>query len=238
MSNYFDNGGYVGASANFAAPFQSIVTNGLQLYLDASDPNSYPGSGTTWTNLANPSLNATLSGTTFTTAAGGGIVFGNGNTATIPSGLTFSGTGTGYTISIWLRHTGTVSTARIQRYFTLGPEAAVLRHNNATNSNLNAYSIDSGATIRGVDVDGQIFTGNYYNVVSIFNGSAFFVYNNGILVNATAISFTLRSPTTALLSNATEYFEGSMHAVQYYNRPLSFNEVGRNYNALRRRFGL
>ena len=37
-----------------------IVQNGLQLWLDAGDTASYPGSGTTWTDLSGNSYNATL----------------------------------------------------------------------------------------------------------------------------------------------------------------------------------
>ena len=38
----------------------SIVRNGLLMYLDAGIANSYPGSGTTWTDLSGNSLNGTL----------------------------------------------------------------------------------------------------------------------------------------------------------------------------------
>jgi len=37
-----------------------IVTDGLVLCLDAGNPKSYPGSGTTWTDLSGNSNNGTL----------------------------------------------------------------------------------------------------------------------------------------------------------------------------------
>ena len=194
-----------------------------------------------WWGLGN-SLNAALSGTSFTSDAGGGIVFGSGDTGSIPSGLTFSGTGTGYTISVWLKHTGTVSTARTQRYFTLGAAsgsaAAVLRHSTATNSNLHAYSFDSGNTIREINIDNQIFTDEYYNLVSVYNGTSITVYKNGVEAGNVVTSFTLKTPSTATLSQTTEYFEGNMYSVQYYNRPLGASEITQNYNALKGRYGL
>jgi hypothetical protein len=241
MSSYFDNGGFIGVNAPFGTIFEktpNILQNGLELWLDAGNSKSYPGSGTTWTNLANTNLNTTLSGTSFTSDAGGGIVFGNGNTGSIPSGLTFSGAGTGYTISVWLRHTGTVSTGRIQRYFTLEQEAAVLRHSNLSNSNLHAYSIDSGGTIRQINIDNQIFTDEYYNLVSVYNGSSIIVYRNGVEAGNVVTSFTLRTPSGAALSSTTEYFEGNMYIIKYYNRPLNSTEVTQNYDALKERFGL
>ena len=38
-----------------------IVTDGLTLLLDAGSENSYPGSGTTWTDLSGNGYDATLS---------------------------------------------------------------------------------------------------------------------------------------------------------------------------------
>jgi hypothetical protein len=38
----------------------SIVTNGLTLYLDSVNSKSYPGSGTTWTNLSTNTNSLTL----------------------------------------------------------------------------------------------------------------------------------------------------------------------------------
>lgn len=40
-----------------------IPTNGLILALDAADQNSYPGSGTTWTDITGNGRNATINGT-------------------------------------------------------------------------------------------------------------------------------------------------------------------------------
>ena len=57
-----------------------IVTSGLVLALDAADRNSYPGSGTTWTDLSGNANNGTLTnGPTFNSANGGSIVFDGTN---------------------------------------------------------------------------------------------------------------------------------------------------------------
>jgi len=42
----------------FAGP--NVVEDGLMLYLDAADPKSYPGSGTTWFDLSGNGRHATL----------------------------------------------------------------------------------------------------------------------------------------------------------------------------------
>ena len=43
-----------------------LVTDGLVLNLDAGDPRSYPGSGTTLFDLTSNALNGTMSNLTFT----------------------------------------------------------------------------------------------------------------------------------------------------------------------------
>ena len=63
-----------------------IVTDGLTLCLDAADRNSYPGSGTTWTDLSTEGNNGTLSSNTdFVTRNNGTnkITFDNGEKVNI-----------------------------------------------------------------------------------------------------------------------------------------------------------
>ena len=53
-----------------------IITENLVLCLDAANSKSYPGSGTTWTDLSGNGNNATLTnGPTYSSANGGSIVF-------------------------------------------------------------------------------------------------------------------------------------------------------------------
>ena len=53
-----------------------IITDGLVIALDAANTKSYPGSGTTWSDLSGNSNNGTLTnGPTFNSRNGGSIVF-------------------------------------------------------------------------------------------------------------------------------------------------------------------
>ena len=90
----------------------SIISNGLILALDAADKNSYPGSGTAWTDLSGNGNNGTLvNGPTFNTGSLGNIVFDGiddyGTTL-----LTRTGTNN-TTISVWYRWNGTSQTTFI-----------------------------------------------------------------------------------------------------------------------------
>ena len=56
------------------AYYGGIVTNGLVLDLDAAKKDSYPGTGTSWRNIAGNSNNGTLTnGPTFNSNNGGSI---------------------------------------------------------------------------------------------------------------------------------------------------------------------
>ena len=64
----------------------TIVTDGLVLCLDAANSQSYPGSGTTWTDLSGNSNDANVgSSVTYNSTYGGGLVTldeaSNSNTA-------------------------------------------------------------------------------------------------------------------------------------------------------------
>ena len=81
----------------------NIVKDGLVLHLDAANYKSYPGSGTTWSDLSGNGNNGTLTnGPTFDSGNRGSIVFDGSNDFVYlsnPSSLAF-GTGD-FSIEIW-----------------------------------------------------------------------------------------------------------------------------------------
>ena len=221
-----------------------IVRNGLLLHLDAGDSRSYPGSGTTWFNLISSNYHAVITAGGYTTDRGGAITFGSGSGAIPGAGTTaLNFSGGGFTISVWLRHTGVVSTARIQRYFSMPSspsEGPALRHGTGSAAQLEAFIFDASNTLRTSSIANMVFTNTYYNFVYTYNGTTFVVYRNGTAVLTTNLTITLPTPGTGGygLSYVGEYFEGNMHAVNYYNRGLTATEISQNFNALRSRFGI
>ena len=57
----------------------NIVTDGLVLYLDAANTKSYPGSGTTWTDIATSKTGLLINGPTFSNTTSPGIIFDGTN---------------------------------------------------------------------------------------------------------------------------------------------------------------
>ena len=71
----------------------------LVLHLDASNSSSYPGSGSTWTDLSGQGNHVTLTGTTYSSSNGGYLIFdGNNDYGTVPA---IDLTSTQFTLSIW-----------------------------------------------------------------------------------------------------------------------------------------
>jgi hypothetical protein len=91
----------------FAGP--NITTDSsLVLHLDATNPNSYPGSGTTWYDLTTNGNNLTLTGAPTYDATTGSFNFPN-NTGKYASNTSLSNTDikTGsYSVEVWQRYTG------------------------------------------------------------------------------------------------------------------------------------
>ena len=220
---------------------ENIVSSGLQVNFDAGNPISYPGTGSIWYDISGNNYTATLSSSSYTTDGGGGIYFASSSSsASYTAALNFSG---GFTLETWIKHTGTVSNVRVQRYMTLGSsplEGPVLRHNSSTNDSLHGYLFDSGSTFRSIDESGQIFTDNYYHLVYTYDGTTFRLYNNNIQVGQLVATVTLPTLSTShqLPSGGGEYFEGNMYVARYYNRGLTAQEVNQNFNALRSRFAI
>jgi hypothetical protein len=88
--------------------YRDTITNGLILNLDAANTKSYPGSGTTWTDLSQYKSNGTLTnGPTFSSTNGGGITFdGTNDFVLLTSGAALLTQTSNITMEIWFYKTG------------------------------------------------------------------------------------------------------------------------------------
>jgi len=82
-------------------------TTGLQLFLDASDTNSYPGTGSTWFDLTANGYNATNNGATWNNA--GYFEVQSGDYFRLPTGAPFNRSNTIKSISAWVKADTTTS---------------------------------------------------------------------------------------------------------------------------------
>lgn len=214
----------------------SIVNSGLIVNLDAGDINSYPGTGTSWSDLAGNN-HCTLVNTSYLGADGGSIVF-NGNGYGImatPSTIVTDGS---ISIELWVKWTTTgESTNNIQ----------LLIDNNHTDNqgfviqdlpHLSSKAI--GAL--GVSSTGVVGTGNWVNIIATLTNQASKLYINGTLNNSTARNSGLLpvqpNITIGKWQGGTRYLVGNIAIVRIYHKELTAAEVTQNFGAIKARFGL
>jgi hypothetical protein len=231
---------------------QKIVTNGLILNLDAAQRRSYPGTGTTWTDLSGTSNNGTLvNSPSFNSANGGSIVFnGSNNYTTLPANFFNQNSASPFSISFWFK----TSTSGI----ILGQQNT---NNLATATGyVPAIYIDSlgkvrtstfwGNSISNQSVSSLTVSDNvWHNVVVTFASSSQVSYiDNTQFATLSKTQTTYNSIYYYFIGSGTwsswinvgsnPYFNGSIANMYFYNRALSATEVAQNYNAIKSRFGL
>jgi hypothetical protein len=236
-------------------PTTTIVTDGLVLNLDASRTSSYPGSGTTWTDISGNSNNGTLvSGPIFGTANGGGITFDGVNDRITLQNANISATGN-WTISTWFNlsalNLDLVNGAPAVLYSQYAPNPGngrflLMVRNDGTITNKFQLFLGSGTGYSNQPITGTttVQINTTYNLVAIRNGSVFSLYLNGNL----EASLDLTGTNISLLQNTSEiggvsngnfgWVNGKIYNTMVYNRALSATEIGQNYNATKTRFGL
>lgn len=224
-----------------------IVTDGLVLALDAGNTKSYPGSGTTWSDLSGNGNSGTLTnGPTFNSDNGGSIVFdGSNDYVNCGQGLVQAGS---WTISAVCRFT--VSN-RLQAIFCRTGAAPSYPQNYvlAVLSN-NKFVVGSSAdSYAGVQSTTSISLNTWYYATGTYNSNtkkySMYVNDNLEGVSPTAL---VGSPSTAGTQyvtigagdglSAANPMGGRVAIVQLYNRELSTQEIQQNFIANRKRFGL
>jgi hypothetical protein len=226
----------------FRLTIPTIVTAGLISNLDAGNTSSYPGSGTTWTDLSGNSNNATLTNTTFDATYGGGIVFGNNKYGAHTLGT--SPYGGNFTWTCIFKNTNA---------FNLGGGWDFLYTMNSYSNGL--FFGTNGSKPRmsygtwftdGINTTGQssLTLNNYYMLTFGRSGSSLFCYLQNTSYgtgNSTSASPTITTPfigTTPNPSRTAEYWDGIINVILVYNRALSQSEITENYNVYKSRFGL
>lgn len=228
-----------------------IITNGLVLCLDAGDRNSYPGSGTSWTDLSGNGNNATfVNGPTFVSNNRGSFSFDGANDY---ASLSLSqNPSSQITVESWIYPRRAVSTGVVR--------GAVLSAN-ATPSTYGHYlgifdSADGGLTHslhwaietsagRPYSQVGSIPRYSWSYIVGTYNGSRTKAYINGSLVYDAALTGTIYGNGSwsvgcylPLPTDGTHNFDGLIGAARIYNVAFSLEQIQQSYNATKGRFGL
>ena len=222
-----------------------ISTDGLVLCLDAGNPKSYPGSGTTWTDLSGNGNNGTLTnGPTYSSSNGGSIVF-DGTNAYVRIPYNSNLNPTTITVSAWIKRNQVVNFAHF-----IG-----LPINNSTwNPPYLSYGVEYIGTTDTISFT-LGFTDNtfaYTNASAYGNNRWFYfaatydqsnvkVYIDGALITTRAETKTLYNSTAdfyiGAINTSSQYpLNGNIAQVSIYNKALTAAEIQQNYNATKGRY--
>jgi hypothetical protein len=216
----------------------SVVTTGLQLYLDAGNASSYPGSGTTWTDLTVNGRNGTLTGgPTYSATNGGSIVFDGTNDYVQCTG---SLTVTAATFVTWIRRNGNQGqydgilfsrgTSVTGMNFQVSNQLGY--HWNGTG---NTFGWQSGLTIP--DLTWCMVAVS----VTSSAATAYLCQASGITTATNTVSHTSSLIDDIKIAQdefSTRYFNGNIAIAQLYNIALTADQVSQNFTADRARFGV
>ena len=149
-----------------------LITSNLLLFYDASDVNSYPGTGTSWFDLSGNNTTGTLTnGPTFSSANGGSIVFDGTNDYVAASNSLLSHRTSDWTYSCWLNFSAIPTYATI---FTNGTWTSCLLFRYESGG----VAVYSMASLRG-NFTFSPTIGSWYKLDFVRSGNSVYFYKNG-----------------------------------------------------------
>lgn len=205
--------------------FNPIINQqNLYMCVDAGNARSYAGTGNTAFNLRGTDTIGLVNGVTYSSSNSGYFIFNGTNqnlTLTLPAL-------TNYTFSFWLY---VISYDNTERQI-LGTNGDVVGLSLISNK----FNIWNGSTNLGNTV---FSTGQWYNVVYTRTGSSTIIYLNGASDGsfATGANVTAGAATIGSISGL-RYLNARIALFNFYDRTLSAAEVLKNYNSIKKRFGL
>jgi len=228
----------IGSGVKLIKELDPVVTTGLQLYLDAGNASSYPGSGTTWTDLSGNSRTGTLTnGPTYSGTNGGSIVFDGSNDFVQCTG---SLTVTAATFVTWIRRNG-----------NQGQYDGILFSRGTNTTGMNFFSSNQ----LGYHWNDSSSTYNWASGLTIPDATWCMIAVSVTSTAATAYLCQTSGTTTAtntvnhsssLLNDIKiaqddaggRFFNGNIAIALLYNIALSAGQVSTNFEADRGRFGV
>ncbi len=225
-----------------------IITDGLVLVLDAANQKSYPGSGTTWSDLSGNGNNGILiNGPTFDSGNLGSIVF-DGVNDYVDTGQKFNfDQSSQFSAEFWINF--------ISHSDKSVAAAGIVGKGHYYNNNWSIwlyndhrifFETTGNPTRQGLVYlsTNSLALNTWHHYVATYNNGLKSAYVNGILIGTQSYTgpgnFT--NNNNVLIGrrpgDSSRSLRGNISSVKLYNRALSASEVQQNYNATRGRYGI
>lgn len=226
---------------------QPVVADGLVLYLDAGNTNSYPGTGTTWSDLSGNGLDAVHTTTPDFIDGGVGGAFdfqSDGAVFEITDDplLNLGGTSADrrFTVAVWVESTNLTADTYI--FSKLSNELAMLMgyQDNNVNMFVNAGYRPAASTTQ-MSISSGTWTHFVYTKGPNAESDNWKGYKNGVEQFTATQSFGFDDTSLDLVigsAGGVAHYEGRLAIMQLYDRALTPAEVQQNFDADKARFGL
>ena len=224
-----------------------IVTSGLVLYLDAGDNDSYPGTGTTWTDLSGNGNNGTLqNGASYVSGNGDAISFdGSDDRVVIPNDTALD-TQTP-SVEVWVKVDTLVQDGFFFEKGDVNTQYSLFIQDSFQSSPQIQWRVNpAGFNDLEATASTYIDTSNYAQIVGTYTSGSRKLYVNGSLVASDSATGTIPSNSGGMSvgvyggfdGSYGYYFDGAISIVRIYDRVLTAAEVTQNYNSAKGRYGL
>jgi len=210
-----------------------IATDGLILYLDSANSRSYPGSGTTWSDISRNNNDAVLFNSSFSSDNMGSMVLNGTNTYAYGISPSIGSEGT---VNIWFKQSVAGNNKGI---FSIIPETPGIGYALFYIGSGNQLTIYNGTSYSSSVPISDTYSWNMATYA--WSGASASIYINAD--DSTSVTSSISFPTfgdyyVGVYStlSPTSFFDGRISNVQVYNRMLSFDEISKNYLAIRSRY--
>jgi hypothetical protein len=220
----------------------NLTTNGLVLYYDPSSVSSYPGSGTTITDLSGNGRNGTMSNITYTYPYF--TYNGSSSQISIADNALLEPESGDWTMEVWVNQSVSGNDVVLGKFPAGG--ATVSYSIRTTNTSYYAQVASNSGFQNSTTHVGTI--GIWYQIVYVFTNVAantFQTFVNGASIGSVGHSLTsLLNTTTNLYIGSynngeyAQWFDGKIGITRLYNRALTSAEVLNNYNVDKSKYGL
>ena len=215
-----------------------LVTSGLSTWLDANNPASYPGSGTTWFDLSGYGADQTLVNSPVYTAGSPSYFSFDGISQYSTGSMPYVLPPNTYTKTAWfqinLGADNNIVSSAAGGHFMFFSGTPTLWAGNANNPPYAGGGAFGSAT--------SFNTGVWYCATVVFSNPQIYLYVNGVQdaidINYGPAHAGDGSVNLACFAPGGNLLNGSIAEVYCYNRALSSAEVLQNYNATKSKYGL
>lgn len=232
----------------------SIVTDGLIIYVDAGDRDSYVGSGTTLTDLSPSANNLTTFNSPTFSSTNGGIFTLNGSNQYIYKASINTPPTTTLSMEVMARFTDNGIAAGGRYLMSMGRDIgtngglALLAYGYAGASS-NHLIFELGSGFGNVSSGIVVSTGTWYHICATCDGTYTKLHLNGVLTGRSSQSTGVVASTPGISigsylgsdtppTASSRWHNGDIGFVRIYNKSLNNAEVLSNYYATKSRFGL